>query len=68
MFAESAYREGEKEKRVRKKGTDSTSFLLRVTHLIRVEYVPCEMSRKLKLQLEFSGNVTGKRAKQLPRN
>lgn len=45
-------------------------FLLRVTHLIRVEYVPCEMSRKLKLWLEFSGNVTGKRkrAKQLPRN
>lgn len=32
--------EKEKGKRVRKKRMDSTSFLLRVTHLICVEYVP----------------------------
>jgi len=54
--------EKETGKRVRKKRTGSTSFLFRVTHLIRVEYVPHEMSRKLKL-LEFLGNVPGENAR-----
>lgn len=53
--------EKEKGTRVRKKRMDSTSFLLRVTHLICVEYVPrAKYPENSNSAWSFRGNVTGK--------
>lgn len=52
--------EKEKERRARRKRMDSTSFFTPGDpfNLRRIR-APCKVSRKLKLRMEFSGNVTG---------